>query len=78
LATALVGEERAVATQLAPDAHYEKIAEAFGGYGEYVTQPNEIVPAIRRAFACGKPSIVNVMIDPEGVTKADAVRAYVL
>ncbi|TAH52439.1 MAG: hypothetical protein EYC68_06595 [Chloroflexota bacterium] len=75
---ALVGEERAVATELAPNVHYEKIADAFGGYGEYVTAPDEIVPAIQRALASGKPSIVNVMIDPAGVTKADAVRAYVL
>lgn len=79
---ALMGEERAVATQLAPQTHYEKIADAFGGYGEYVTDPDEIVPAIQRAFAnasrASKPSIVNVMIDPQGVTKADAVRAYVL
>lgn len=75
---ALMGEERAVATELAPNVRYEKIADVFGGYGEYVTDPNEIVPAIRRAFASGKPSIVNVMIDPQGVMKADAVRAYVL
>lgn len=79
---ALMGEERAVATALSPNVHYEKIAEAFGGYGEFVTEPGEIVPAIQRAFAhgkeTGKPAIVNVMIDPAGVTKADAVRAYVL
>lgn len=75
---ALMGEERAVATELAPNAHYEKIADAFGGYGEFVTAPDEIVPAIQRAFASGKPAIVNVMLDPQGVTKADAVRAYVL
>jgi acetolactate synthase-1/2/3 large subunit len=75
---ALMGEERAVATSLAPNVHYEKIADAFGGHGEFVTDPAEIVPALRRAFASGKPAIVNVMIDPEGVSKADAVRAYVL
>lgn len=79
---ALVGEERAIATQLAPGLHYEKIAEALGGYGEYVEQPGEIAPALERALAWSranqKPSIVNVLLDPEGVVKADAVRAYVL
>lgn len=79
---ALVGTERAVATQLAPETHYEKIADAFGGHGEYVTQPDEIVPAVKRAFdfarRTSKPAIVNVILDPEGVVKADAVRAYVL
>lgn len=75
---ALVGEERAVATQLAPGTRYEMIARAFGGYGELVDDPEEIVPALERAFASGKPAIVNVLLDPEGVKKADAVRAYVM
>lgn len=78
---ALVGPERAVATQLAQNTHYEKIAEAFGGYGESVQEPRDIVPAIQRALTFArdnhKPAVVNVMIDPEGVSKADAVRAYV-
>lgn len=79
---ALMGDERAIATALAPETHYEQIAVALGGYGEFVTAPDKIVPALERAFAHGQrtgmPSILNVMIDPAGVTKADAVRAYVL
>jgi acetolactate synthase-1/2/3 large subunit len=75
---ALVGKERAVATALAADSRYEKITDAFGGLGEYVTAANEIVPALKRALDARLPSIINVKIDPEGVTKADAVRAYVL
>jgi acetolactate synthase I/II/III large subunit len=75
---ALMGEERAVATKLAPGTRYDKLAEAFGGYGELVADPAQIVPALERAFASGKPSIINVLIDPDGVRKADAVRAYVL
>ncbi|MGB8644325.1 MAG: thiamine pyrophosphate-binding protein [Anaerolineae bacterium] len=74
----LVGEERAIATKLAPGVRYDKLADAFGGYGELVESPDGIAPAIERALASGKPSIVNVLIDPEGVQKADAVRAYVL
>jgi acetolactate synthase-1/2/3 large subunit len=42
---------------------YEKMAEMWGGYGERVTEPEEIVPAIRRAAANGKPSIINVEVD---------------
>ena len=75
---ALVGEERAVATQLAAGTRYDQIAEALGGYGEVVEEPHAIFPALERAFESGKPAIVNVLIDPEGVAKADAVRAYVL
>jgi acetolactate synthase-1/2/3 large subunit len=29
---------------------YADMAKAFGGYGERVTQPNEIIPAIKRAI----------------------------
>ncbi len=42
---------------------YEKMVEMWGGHGECVTDPVEIVPAIRRAAANGKPSIINVEID---------------
>ncbi len=42
---------------------YEKMMDAFGGHGEYVEQPSEIRPALERAFASGKASIVNVKTD---------------
>ena len=42
---------------------YEKMAAVFDGYGERVTDPAEIVPAIKRAAASGKPSIINVEVD---------------
>ena len=31
--------------------HYANFAQALGGYGERVTEPEEIVPAIRRGIA---------------------------
>ena len=36
---------------------------ALGGHGELVTRPDEIRPAIERAFASGKPACVNVHVD---------------
>jgi acetolactate synthase-1/2/3 large subunit len=42
---------------------YEKMAAMWDGHGERVTDPVEIVPAIKRAAANGKPSIVNVEVD---------------
>jgi acetolactate synthase-1/2/3 large subunit len=42
---------------------YEKMAGMFGGHGEKVTDPEQILPAIKRAAANGKPSIVNVEVD---------------
>jgi len=44
---------------------YDKIVEAMGGHGEYVERPEDIAPAIQRAFDSGLPACVNVMTDPE-------------
>jgi acetolactate synthase-1/2/3 large subunit len=38
--------------------------EAIGGYGEHVTEPSQITPALERARGSGKPSLINVMVDP--------------
>ncbi|MBI4594892.1 MAG: hypothetical protein HY730_00765 [Candidatus Tectomicrobia bacterium] len=44
-----VKEKHFVLCDLEPSPAYEKIAEAFGGYGEKVEDPAEIVPALKRA-----------------------------
>jgi thiamine pyrophosphate-dependent acetolactate synthase large subunit-like protein len=44
-------------------ARYDQMAVAMGGHGEYVEDPDEIGPAVSRAFASGKPAIVQVMTD---------------
>jgi len=44
--------------------HYERMVEALGGYGEFVTRDEEIAPAIERALQSGKPACVNVITDP--------------
>jgi acetolactate synthase-1/2/3 large subunit len=50
-------------TELRHMRAYEKMVSMWDGYGELVTDPEEIVPAIKRAVANGKPSIINVEID---------------
>lgn len=50
-----------IATDLA-DRRYDKLAEVFGCYGEHVEKPEEIAPAIRRAYASGKPAIIDVKV----------------
>ena len=60
----LYGEERAVATRLGEATRYDEIAKALGGHGELVDDAAEIGPAIERAFASGKPAVVNVLVDP--------------
>jgi acetolactate synthase-1/2/3 large subunit len=37
-------------TQLAPSPRYEKVVEAHGGYGEMVDDPQEVLPALKRAL----------------------------
>ncbi len=39
------------------------LAKVFGAHGEHVTKPGELEGALQRAFASGKPAIVDVMID---------------
>ena len=57
----LYGQDRVVATEL-NYTRYDKVVEAMGGHGEHVTQPDEIAPALRRAFDSGLPALVNVEI----------------
>ena len=41
----------------------DKMAEAMGGHGEFVEETQDIAPAIERAFASGKPAVVQVVVD---------------
>ncbi len=47
---------------------FAKFIEAFGGHGELVERTEELVPAVKRALASGKPAIVEVRTNPEQVT----------
>ncbi|RAQ97358.1 acetolactate synthase [Thermogemmatispora tikiterensis] len=60
---ALIGH--ATAAELAPGIRYDRMVEALGGYGELVERPEEIRPALERAFASGLPACINVLIDPD-------------
>ena len=40
------------------------MVRALGGHGELVRHPDELRPALERAFASGKPALVNVLTDP--------------
>ncbi|MEU3985762.1 acetolactate synthase [Streptomyces sp. NPDC026672] len=54
-----------VAADLRPGCRYDQVVEALGGAGETVADPRDIAPALRRAFAAGRPYLVNVLTDPE-------------
>ncbi|KAA0232640.1 MAG: Acetolactate synthase large subunit IlvG [Acidimicrobiales bacterium] len=57
------GAGRHVASELA-DSRYDLFAEAFGGHGEHVSEPDELEPALDRCLESGTASIVNVETDP--------------
>lgn len=73
----MMDAERVAPTNLAL-THYEKVVEALGGYGEFVENPDDIRPAMDRAFASGKPACVNVVIDPQGMSKTGASTPYIV
>jgi thiamine pyrophosphate-dependent acetolactate synthase large subunit-like protein len=53
-----------VAADLRPGTRYDQVVAALGGHGELVTTPDELRPALERAFAAGRPALVNVLTDP--------------
>jgi acetolactate synthase I/II/III large subunit len=67
---ALYGQGNAPASELDPEAPYERMVQALGGHGEKVTSPAEIGPALRRAFDAGVPACLNVMVDPTLMKRA--------
>ncbi|HKB17974.1 MAG TPA: acetolactate synthase [Candidatus Dormibacteraeota bacterium] len=54
-----------IAADLGSRTRYDKVVEALGGYGELVDKPDEIRPALERAFKSGLPACVNVICDPD-------------
>jgi acetolactate synthase-1/2/3 large subunit len=59
------GKDRTTGTHLreANDARYHDVAAAFGCHGQYVSDIKDLGPAIKAAFASGKPACINVAID---------------
>ncbi|MDQ2897580.1 MAG: thiamine pyrophosphate-dependent enzyme, partial [Actinomycetota bacterium] len=53
-----------VAAELRPQTRYDCVAEALGCHAELVATPDELRPALERAFAAGGPALVNVLTDP--------------
>jgi acetolactate synthase-1/2/3 large subunit len=53
-----------VAADLQPGCRYDEVVRALGGAGELVRRPQELGPALRRAFVAGVPYMVNVVTDP--------------
>ena len=46
------------------DVRFDKIAEGLGCKGMYIEKAADLGPAIKEAFASGKPTVIHVPIDP--------------
>ena len=49
------------------DIDFSKIAQSIGCFGIRVEQPGQIESALEQALACGKPAVVDVATDIEGI-----------
>jgi acetolactate synthase I/II/III large subunit len=49
---------------LRPETRYDQVAAALGAQGELVAEPEQLRPALERAFAASGPTVVNVLTDP--------------
>jgi thiamine pyrophosphate-dependent acetolactate synthase large subunit-like protein len=59
------GGGRELATAITPRPAYPKLVEAFGGWGQAVDHPAEIIPALKRGIEAvqeGKPALVDVSV----------------
>jgi acetolactate synthase-1/2/3 large subunit len=57
-------------------ARYDRVAAELGAHGEFVEKPHEIRPALERAWASGKPAVVNVVTDPKARAQTLRFSAY--
>lgn len=74
-------QDRAYGQEQLDNIRYEKMCDMFGGHGEYVAEPQEIRPALTRAFRSaeqGIPAIVNVHMDPSVANRQTYTFSYQL
>lgn len=62
--TEFFGQNREIGNKLL-DVRYDLLVRSLGGHGEHVTEPSEIMGAIKRALDSGLPACVNVVVDPK-------------
>jgi len=54
-----------VAAELQPETRYDELVETLGCKGVLIREPQELRPALERAFESGEPTLINVLTDPE-------------
>ena len=56
------GADRMHGCELLP-SRYDQVVAALGGHGEFVDRIEDLIPAVERALASGKPACVNVQVE---------------
>jgi len=64
-------EHKDLCSKLSEAVRYDKYAESLGAYGELVTEPDQIKPALQRAFDSGLPAVLDVRTNPDVMCFAD-------
>jgi acetolactate synthase-1/2/3 large subunit len=62
---------RPVATDLL-QTRYDQVVQGLGGYGEFVERPEDLASALDRAFAAGRPALLNVAVERAISPRAEA------
>jgi acetolactate synthase-1/2/3 large subunit len=71
LQTRVYGAERVIATPFEKkdgtpySAHLADLSKAFGCYAERIEDPAEVGPALKRAFAAGRPAVIECLVNRE-------------
>jgi thiamine pyrophosphate-dependent acetolactate synthase large subunit-like protein len=55
---------------------YDRVAIELGAHGEFVEKASEIRPALERAYASGRPAVVNVITDDQARAQTVRFSAY--
>jgi acetolactate synthase I/II/III large subunit len=56
-------KDRTEPFSILPNVRYDRIFAEMGCHGEHVENPDDLIPALERAFKSGKPAVVNVVGD---------------
>jgi pyruvate dehydrogenase (quinone) len=62
---AMNGDPKFEGSQSLPDVHYARFAELIGLKGIRVESPDDVGPAWDQAFAADRPTVLDVLVDPE-------------
>ena len=70
------GDNTTPGRSLGFNQQYHKVVEAIGGYGELITDPNDLPGALERAAESGKPACINVHVEEHARATTVAFGGY--